>query len=306
MRIISLLPSATEIVCELGLMDELVGISHDCDWPPEVHNKPVVSQAVVNSDMTSSEIDRMVRERVHQGLSVYHLEVEKWKELRPDLILTQELCEICAPAFTEVLHAAEILDVEPKIISLDPTSLNEILENIERVGSLTHRQTQAGQLIAKLRTRIERVRSRAQTLAERPRVLALEWLEPLFLAGHWVPEMIELAGGEALNAPGEPSYEIDWVDIEGFDPELLVLMPCGFTPQQTMQELDLLLSHEGWEELRAVKNQQVYVVHGSYYFNRPGPRIVTGLEILARLIHPESFRDLALPQGSVYPVADAP
>ena len=162
----------------------------------------------------------------------------------------------------------------------------------------------AEKLITKLRARIERVRRMAENTEERPRVLALEWLEPLFIAGHWVPEMIELAGGESLSTPGEPSYEIDWDDIEHFDPEILVLMPCGFTPQHTMQELDVLLSYEGWEELRAVKNEQVYIVHGSFYFNRPGPRIVTGLEILARLIHPEIFRNLELPEGSVYPVKD--
>jgi iron complex transport system substrate-binding protein len=304
MRILSLLPSATEIVCELGLIDELVGISHDCDWPPEVRGKPVLSQAAVTSDLSSSEIDRTVREIVHHGLSVYHLDAERLRDLEPDLILTQELCEVCAPSFSEVMQAAKVLDTEPKIVSLEPTRLSEILDNIELVGRLTHRTAQARQRITRLNQRIERVRRRAESAEERPRTLALEWLEPLFLAGHWVPEMIELAGGEPLGETAEPSYEIEWGELERFDPEVLVLMPCGFTPEHTLQELDLLTAHEGWEELRAVKNEQVYVVHGSYYFNRPGPRIVTGLEILARLIHPEIFRDLALPQGSVYPIRD--
>ncbi len=303
MRIVSLLPSATEIVCELGLIDELMGISHDCDWPPEVQKKPVLSRAAITQDMSSAEIDRMVRQLVHSGLSVYHLDVERLRELQPNLILTQELCEVCAPSFSEVTKAAKILDVEPKIISLEPTRLNEILENIKLVGQLTHREKQAQKLITKLRKRIERVRQRTEDLEDRPRVAALEWLDPLFIAGHWVPEMIELAGGESLSEAGEPSYEIGWEDIVRFDPDILVLMPCGFTPEHTTQELDLLVSYEGWEELRAVKNGQVYIVHGSYYFNRPGPRIVVGLEILAKLTHPEAFRDLELPQGSVYPVS---
>ena len=303
MRIVSLLPSATEIVCELGLIDELVGISRDCDWPPEVRNKPVLSQATVSSDMTSREIDQMIRELVHNGLSVYHVDAGKLRELKPDLILTQELCEVCAPSFREVVQAAKILDVEPRIVSLEPTCIDEILETVRLVGELTKREAQAEKLIAKLRKRIARVRQAAEHAEEHPRVLALEWLEPLFIAGHWVPEMIELAGGESLSLPGEPSYELDWNDIEHFDPEILVLMPCGFTPQHTMQESDLLVSYENWEELRAVKNEQVYIVHGSFYFNRPGPRIVIGLEILARLIHPEIFRGLELPEGSVYPMA---
>lgn len=302
MRIVSLLPSATEIVCELGLIDELVGISHDCDWPPEVQKKPVLTQAAVTQDMSSAEIDRMVRQLVHSGLSVYHLDAEKLRELRPDLILTQELCEVCAPSFSEVTRAAKILDIEPKIISLEPTRLSGILENIKLVGELTHRETQAQKLIAKLHKRIERVRQRTEDIEHRPRVAALEWLEPLFSAGHWVPEMIELAGGESLGEAGEPSYEIDWEDLARFDPDILVLMPCGFTPADTTQELDLLISYGGWEELRAVKNGQVYIVHGSYYFNRPGPRIVIGLDILAKLIHPKVFQDVELPRGSVYPV----
>ncbi len=302
MRIISLLPSATEIICALGLSDELVGISHDCDWPPEIIGKPVLSQPAIPGDLSSREIDQIVRELVHSGLSVYHLDAEQLRALQSDLIVTQELCEVCAPSFSEVLKAAKILDVEPKIVSLEPTRLDEILENIELIGQLTNREAQAHKLIARLRGRIERVRACTERVEERPRTLAIEWLEPLFVAGHWVPEMVELAGGEPLGEIGEPSYEITWIDIERFDPEIIVLMPCGFTPEQTMQELDLLLDYENWGELRAVKDGQVYIVHGSYYFNRPGPRIVIGLEILAKIVHPELFSDLEVPEGSVYPV----
>lgn len=303
MRIVSLLPSATEIVCELGLYDELVGISHDCDWPPGIQDeKPILSEAAVTSNWSSAEIDRMVRERLHQGLSVSRLDQDGLQVLAPDLILTQELCEVCAPSFTEVQQAARILDSEPKIVSLEPTDLEEILETITLVGQLTDRETRAQQLTSELRERIERVRTRADTMGARPRVLALEWLEPLFVGGHWVPEMIELAGGEPMGVPGEPSYEIAWENVKCFDPEIIVLMPCGFAPERTIQEFDLLLGYEDWEELRAVKDHQLFIVHGSYYLNRPGPRVVTGLEILAALIHPEAFDDVELPQGAVYPV----
>jgi iron complex transport system substrate-binding protein len=303
MRIVSLLPSATEIVCALGLEDELVGISHDCDWPPGLRDRKVVlSEAAVHSDMSSVEIDQTVKQLLHNGLSVYHLDAEKLQELRPDLILTQELCEVCAPSFAEVQNAATILDTAPKIVSLEPTSLDEILESILLVGALTDREERARELVAKLRARIERVRSRTESLERIPRVLALEWLAPLYVGGHWVPEMIELAGGESLGPPGEPSYEIVWIDVKNFDPQVIVLMPCGFSPERTLKEIDLLTSYEDWEELRAVKNGDVYLVHGPYYFNRPGPRIVVGLEILAKILHPELFKDVEIPKGSMYPL----
>lgn len=300
MKIVSLLPSATEIVYALGLGDELVGVSHDCDWPPEVKGKPVLSQSLITSDLSSAEIDRLVRSRVQSGLSVYHLDQERLRALRPDLILTQELCEVCAPSFSEVQAAARILDREPEIISLEPTSLSDILDNIRLVGEVTDHEERAREVTSALQARIDRVATRAEDLEDRPRVVCLEWLEPLFLAGHWVPEMVELAGGETLGEIGEPSTEIDWMAIYHYNPDFLILMPCGFTPKRTFQELELLAEREGWDELRAVKNEQVYIVDGSSYFNRPGPRIVTGLEALATIIHPDRFADLDIPADSWY------
>ncbi len=303
MRIVSLLPSATEIVCALGLEDELVGISHDCDWPPGLRDRKVVlSEAAVHGDLSSAEIDQVIKTLIHSGLSAYHLDAEKLRKLRPDLILTQELCEVCAPSFAEVQRAAKILDTAPKIVSLEPTCLDDILENITLVGEVTGRVAKAQDLIAQLRERVERVLSRTEFLENTPRVLALEWLAPLYVGGHWVPEMIELAGGEPMNPSGEPSYEIAWIDVENFNPEVIVLMPCGFSPKRTLKEIDLLTSYEDWEELRAVKNGDLYLVHGSYYFNRPGPRIVIGLEILAKILHPELFEDVEVPKGSMYPL----
>jgi iron complex transport system substrate-binding protein len=305
MRIVSLLPSATEIVCELGLITELVGISHDCDWPPEIRNRPVLSDALIHSELSSDEIDRTVREALHNGMSVYHLDPEQLKALQPDLILTQELCEVCAPSFDDVRMAAKLIDSPPQIISLEPHRVSEILENISLIGQLTNKTQQAKKLIISLQTRIDRILSRADEFEEWPRVLCLEWLSPLFIAGHWVPEMVEWAGGVTMGETGEPSLEIAWNDVENFEPEIIILMPCGFTPERTTRELDLLSGHDSWSDLRAVKNDQVFITHGSYYFNRPGPRVVTGLEILATIIHPELFDDLEIPDGALYRWEDA-
>jgi iron complex transport system substrate-binding protein len=304
MNIVSLLPSATEIVCALGLEDRLVGVSHDCDWPPEVQeDRAVLSAAVVSGEQPSREIDQAVRERLHQGLSVYHLDDELLAKLEPDLILTQELCEVCAPSFDEVQQAARVLHGDVEVVSLEPTSLEDVLDTIRVVGHATGHTDRADDLIARLRTRIDRVRERAGLATDQPRTLAIEWLEPLFVGGHWVPEMIELAGGEAMNVPGEPSEAIDWADVARFDPEAIAVMPCGFAPERTAEELDLLIEHELWPDLKAVKDDRVHVVHGSFYFNRPGPRLVDGVEVLASLMHPEEFGDLELPSDAVYPVA---
>ncbi len=286
-------------------MEDLVAISHDCDWPLEVRKKPILSEAVVHQELSSLEIDRVIRESLHNGMSVYHLDAERLAELKPDLILTQELCEVCAPSFSDVERAAKILDAPPKIISLEPQRVYDILGNIALIGELTDRKVEADQLIASLTRRIDRIMDLAEGADEWPRVLALEWLSPLFVAGHWVPEMIEWAGGIPLGEPEEPSVEITWDDVERFDPEILVLMPCGFSPERTLQEIELLADYENWKELRAVKHERVYITHGTHYFNRPGPRIVTGLEILAAITQPELFGELEIPEGALYLWEDA-
>ncbi len=294
MRIVTLLPSATEIVYELGLGDSVVGVSHDCDWPPEVLKKPKLSQAVVHSEMPSAEIDQIVRERIHSGLSVYHIDAELLQKLEPDIILTQELCEVCAPSFDDVRHAVKLLHSHPKIVSLEPHTLEDIFENILTVGEVTGRTAQAQKVVTQLRRRVARVRAKTERLTERPTVCCIEWLEPIMIAGHWVPQMVEYAGGEDwLGEIGEPSYSVEWSEVREYNPDILVLMPCGFSIERTLREMDLLTEREGWEELSAVKNDQVFIVEASAYFNRPGPRIVTGLEILAEIIHPEIFSGLA-------------
>ncbi len=300
MRIISLLPSATEIVCELGLVEQLVGVSHDCDWPPEINGKPILSESLIGSELPSSQVDSLVRQQVHQGRSVYHLDERQLESLKPDLILTQELCEVCAPAYTDVVQAAKILDYPTKIVSLEPTTVEEILDNVRLIGSLTGQTQKAQHLIDQLQHRIDKVIERADLIEAPPRVLCIEWLDPLFVAGHWVPQMVEMAGGDTFGEVDDHAYQISWEEVERFNPEIIVLMPCGFDPERTATELELITSYEGWDELNAVKNDQVFLVHGSFYFNRPGPRVVTGLEILARVFHPKLFSDLILPQGAMF------
>ena len=288
MRIVSLLPSATEIVCALGLSDALVGISHDCDYPPTVAGKPVVSQAVITTTLSSGEIDRRIRGQLHQGLSVYHLDQAQLGRLEPTLILTQELCEVCAPSFSLVEAAARQAGSDSRIVSLEPHGLEDILDNIALVGELTGRGDDAGSLVADLRRRIQQVEGAVVGLP-RPTVVCVEWLDPLFVAGHWIPEMVEAAGGsDLLGHPRAHSSVIEWPAIVEADPEVLVLMPCGFDLGRTRDEAELLMDLPGGSELKAVRSRRVYATNGTAYFNRPGPRIVDGLEILAAILHPQT------------------
>src|SRR3989475_7933292 len=301
MRIVSLLPSATEMVAALGLTDQLVGISHDCDYPSAIRARPVLSEAIVTTDLPSGLIETRIRGQVHKGKSVYHLDGRQLAHLRPDLILTQELCSVCAPSYTLVQQAAKLLDAETKIVSLEPQGLPDILDNLLLVGTLTGRTVQAEALVGSLRARIERVRSRARGLPA-PRVACLEWLDPIYAAGHWVPEMVEIAGGrDILGTSRDPSFVIAWGQIIIADPEVVVGMPCGFEGPRTRGGLALMTEQPGWSDLRAMRNGRVYLTDASAYFNRPGPRIVDGLEILAKILHPDAFH-LPLPAGSHEPL----
>src|SRR3989442_6465041 len=278
MRIVSLLPSATEMVAALGLSDELVGISHDCDYPSEIRARPVLSEAIVTTDLPSGLIETRIRGQVHKGKSVYHLDERQLAHLRPDLILTQELCSVCAPSYTLVQQAAKLLDAETKIVSLEPQGLPDILDNLLLVGTLTGRTVQAEALVNSLRARIERVRSRAGGLPA-PRVACLEWLDPIYAAGHWVPEMVETAGGrDILGTSRDPSFVIAWEQIITADPEVVVVMPCGFDVPRTRRELHVLTARPGWHELRAVRHGPGHLTHASAYFHRTRPRILEWLE----------------------------
>lgn len=301
MNIVSLLPSATEIVCALGLEDQLVGVSHDCDWPPEVSDRPVLSSTRVDPDASSRDIHETVRDQTHGGRSLYHLEESRLEQLDPDLILTQELCEVCAPDFDDVRRAARLMDRRARVVSLEPTDLSEVLENIRLVGELTGRQDRAGRLVDSLEDRVRTVSEAAGS--SRPRVVTLEWMDPFYLGGHWVPDMVERAGGEPLARPKAPSRRVEFEEVRAFEPEVLVLMPCGFDRERTRREYRNLERPAGWDQLPAVREGAVFATHGSHYFNRPGPRLVEGLEILASVFYPDLADSLAPPEEGYRRVA---
>lgn len=273
--------------------DRLVGRSPECDFPPEVAAKPVVSTSVFDgADLGSAEIDAVVRSHLQSpegGGSLYHLDVEKLRELRPDLLLTQALCDVCAAAVDEVRDAAGKFADPPEVVSLDPTSLDDILEGILVVGEKTGRGERAKSVVASLHARLESVRARVRGLS-RPRVACIEWFEPIFNAGHWVPQQVEYAGGiEVLGSMGKPSRSIPWDRVLAAEPEVLVLIACGFDVPRAVGESRLVTARPGYSSLAAVADGRVFVANGSAYFNRPGPRTVDGVELLAHFLHPDVF-----------------
>lgn len=305
MRICSLLPSATEIVYALGLGDDLVGVTHECDYPPEAHSKPVVSRlALTPVPVTSAEIDHVVRRSIAGHRSIYTIDEDLLAELAPDLILTQELCEVCAVSYRQVQAAARMLDADVRVLSLEPINLAGILDNIRLVGELTGRLIQAETLLAELQARVVRVGDEVLALDRRPRVACLEWLDPPMCAGHWVPEMVELAGGrDVFGQSGEHSRRVDWSEVVAQAPEVVVLMPCGFPLERVRASAVELTGRPGWSDLPAVRAGRVYAVDAGAYFSRSGPRVVTGLEILAGLIHPDRF-DGIVPRHAAQPLAE--
>ena len=298
MRICSLLPGATEVVAALGLSDNLVAISHECDYPPEIRPKPVVIKSAVDSQKTSSPaIDHQVSEAVRNGDGLYRIDESLLHSVNPDLIITQSLCDVCAVTPTEVQRAIAGLQRKPRILSLDPTDLEGVLHDITSIGSATGSDAQAHRLVQDLRERLARVQALVQDEPRR-RVACIEWLEPLYSAGHWVPEMVQLAGGnDLLASAGAPSVRIAWEQVVDTKPDVLVLMPCGFSIDRTRSELDLLTARPGWNDLPAVRKKAVYAVDGTAYFNRSGPRLVDGVELLAALLHPHRFGN-RFPEGA--------
>jgi iron complex transport system substrate-binding protein len=295
MRICSLLPGATEIAYLLGLGDRIVGVTHECDYPPDAKQKPVVVRSAIDANrMSGQEIDHKVAELLHAGKGLYSIDEEIFLDAAPDVILTQGLCEVCALDYHDVVKAAQRLPRMPSIVSLNPHSLAEILDDIMRVAVATQREVTAKALIQDFRERIDRV-----AMAEpkyRPRVVCLEWFEPLYVAGHWVPEMVALAGGfDALGRKGEPSHKVLWQEVVAARPDVILLMPCGFDTRRAIKESTPLRSLEGWNDLPAVKAGNVYALNGNAYFSRPGPRLVNGLEILARIIHQEQITETLSP-----------
>jgi iron complex transport system substrate-binding protein len=286
MRIGSLLPGATEIAFLLGLERHIVGVTHECDYPPQAKHKPVVVRSRIDfKRMSGKEIDAKVAEILQAGKGLYTIDREAFVAAAPDIILTQGLCEVCALDYDEVVKAAALLPRPPRIISLNPRSLADVLDDVMRVGAATGRDALAASIVKSLSGRIARIAHREPDY--RPRVVCLEWFEPLYVAGHWVPEMVTLAGGhDVLGRIGEPSFKVEWSAVREARPDLLLLMPCGFDVRRTLKESTPLRNLDGWQELPAVKAGRVYAFNGSAYFSRPGPRLVHGLEILAHIIHP--------------------
>lgn len=287
MRIISLLPSATEIVCSLGLQDQLVGVTHECDFPSEIEQLPKVTESKIPAQATSSEIDVLVREQVRSKASLYTLELPTLEALAPDLIVTQSLCDVCAVDEEEVHAAARSLPDSPHILNLEPTNLDELFQAIVEVGLATNRVNKADKLVAELKQRLAVVEERSSRLEKKPSVLLLEWIDPPFSAGHWNPQLVDIAGGKnALGAAGERSQTIRWEDVLRIDPDVLFIACCGYSVERTMLDLPILRANRNWRDLRAVQAGRVWVADGSAYFNRPGPRLIDSVEILAHAIHP--------------------
>lgn len=289
-RIVSLLPSATEMICALGLESDLVGVTHECDYPAFVRDLPKVTRTLIPTDAPSAEIDALVRERLASDRALYTLDLDVLDALRPDLIVTQALCDVCAVAEDEVRDAACRLPGRPRVINLEPQTLTEVFDAVQQVADAAGVSDRAPDVIQRLRARVEAVTARTAVVHasdDRPRVALLEWLDPPFSCGHWNPELVRLAGGvEGLGREGQPSRRLHWDEVIAWQPEVIVIACCGFTVERAMTDVAALASVPGWQTLPAVRDGRVTVVDGSEYFSRPGPRLVDSLEILAHAIDP--------------------
>ncbi len=284
-RIASLLPGATEIALALGLRESLVAVSHSCDFPGRVARLPRVTRTRIPKEAPSREIDRIVREALARGESLYEVDAECLDELEPDLILTQGICQVCAVGPGEVARAMPALRSAPEVLSLEPRTLDETFEAILQVGQATGRACRASQVVAALGRRVDAVRERSHRATRRPRVAFLEWIDPPICGGHWNPEMVELAGGEdGLGRPGEPSRTVTWEEVVAWQPEVLVAACCGYSAERTRAELGVLRSRAELAALPCVRSGRVHVADGVSLFSRPGPSLVASLELLERLV----------------------
>lgn len=290
-RIVSLIPSGTEIVAALGYEAQIVGRSHECDFPPDVVGAVVCTESKVDSSRTSREIEDEVREKLVEAVSLYRVDADELKRLQPTHIITQAQCEVCAVSLRDVEEVVcNLLDSRPSIVSLEPMQLDDIWTDIQRVGVALDCSVQAACVVQNLKQRLDDIRTRTSRISGKPRVACIEWIDPLMAAGNWVPELVEIAGGQ--NLFGEIGKHSPWLEWDAFapsDPDVIIAMPCGFDIERTMREMAALTAHPGWSELRAVREGRVYLVDGNQYFNRPGPRLVESAEILAEILHPRDF-----------------
>lgn len=292
LRIVSLIPSATEILAALGLTDAIVGRSHECDYPPEIQDRPVCTQARLNSNAPSAQIDKDVNDLLQSALSIYQIKTDVLEKLQPTHILTQDQCDVCAVSLEDVEKAvATLTQSQPQIISLQPNVLADLWTDIERVADATG--VESRRLVEDLEARVKICKQKTQALSliERPTVACIEWTDPLMNAGNWIPELVTLAGGQPLfSAVGQPAPQLTWETLVTTNPALIVFMPCGFDLNRTRQEAMLLTERPEWQSMQAVQNRRVYITDGNSYFNRPGPRLVDSQEILAEILHPEIFQ----------------
>jgi iron complex transport system substrate-binding protein len=288
MRICSFLPSATEIICALGLGNQLVGVTHECDYPPAVKKKAKVIKSVADfSRMNSKTIDKKIRRLLKDGKSIYQLNHQLLKQLKPDVIIGQSTCKVCAPYFNEIDQVRKILRYQLKIIIFHSHTIEQMFKDILILAAELRVEAKGKALVNSIKSEINNVSKRFNiNVVKKPKVLCIEWLDPFFTAGHWVPEMVEIAGGlNCISRPSEFSRQLQWSEIIKTDPEILILMPCGFSIQKTMKEIYKLEKNKNWYKLRAVKAKKVYVVNAAAYFSRLGPRISRGIEIMAKIIH---------------------
>ncbi len=298
-RIVSFLPSATELLYELGVKDRIFGVTHECLYPEDAKSKPRVITSVLNPDvLNSKEIDDKIIELMRNGQDIFMLDEKNLVKAMPDLIVSQEICEVCSAYTNQVNKALSILDKKPEVHALNPSDLQGILSSIDELAKKVGKEEQGTILRKSLEKRIEYIKSKK--FEKRPRVLCIEWVEPFFTSGHWIPEMVELAGGKnMISIKGEKSRRMAFDEVEKANPEIIIMMPCGFDTERTISEYkNVLGNNDQWKKLDAVKSNNVYAVDANSYFSKPSIRTITGLEILAKIIHPQMFGELDIPQNS--------
>jgi iron complex transport system substrate-binding protein len=288
MRICSLLPSATEVIASLGLSDALVGISHECDYPPSVRSVPIMVEPMIPPHgLASADIDRQVNRLVASGQRLYRLKDHLLRQAQPDLILSQNLCHVCAVTPDQLHDALCSMPRQPTVLTLNPGTVHDVIDDVVRIGDAANRSAEGHRLATHLRDRLEAVHTRVQGISHRPRVVCIEWLSPLYVSGHWVPEMVQLAGGQdVLAQPGSPSRVVTWDELLAAAPDILIVMPCGFSVERTHTELFQMLQQPGQWRLSPALAEHTYLVDASSYFSRPGPRLIDGIELLAAILHP--------------------
>ena len=300
MRICSFLPSATEILFALGLGDSVAGVTHECDFPPEAAKRPVLVRPRVDAESRPEEVDRIVSEFMARGESLYGVDLALLRAIEPDLILTQDLCHVCAASPDDLVAALSGVSRAPQVLSLTPHTIGDVLGDIRKVGEATGRSKEAERYVRALEQRLADVEGSVADSQERPRVLCLEWLDPPYAAGHWVPEMVERARGlDFLGCAGKPSFRVEWAAVAAARPEIIIVMPCGYNIERTIYELNKMVYPKEWSTLPAVQRDRVFVVDANSYFSRPGPRLVAGVALLAKILHPACAVPF-VPPGAIY------